>query len=159
APFDDTAATDAGAVYDFSADPSHPAVLVDPHAHAGDQFGASIAAMNGNILVGAPMDDAGGEDAGAAYLFHTTGAVVQTILDPGHTSGDMFGTSVAFAGVNVVVGAPAEGRGVSGAAVAYLFDPSGRLIVPLRSPAPTADDFFGVAVAGWNDVVVVGAPF
>src|SRR5207244_2493081 len=50
------------------------ATFTSPTAAAGAQFGAAIAAIGSDILVGAPSDSAGATAAGAAYVFHASGA-------------------------------------------------------------------------------------
>src|SRR5713101_5131408 len=68
-PNDDTGGIDAGAVYLFhSTTGAVVQIFQKPTPAAGDQFGYSIAAVGSNVLVGAPNDDTGGTDAGAAYL-------------------------------------------------------------------------------------------
>ena len=48
---------------------------------------SAVYLSTGNIVVVDPLDDAGGVDAGAVYLFNgTTGALISTLL--GASSGD-----------------------------------------------------------------------
>ncbi len=56
--------------------------FVDPHPAAGNQFGQTVVALDsGNVVITAPFDDAGGQDAGAVYLFNgATGALISTLL-------------------------------------------------------------------------------
>src|SRR5262245_18275118 len=56
--------------------------FVDPHPDGGNQFGATIVPLStGNVVITSPLDDAGGTDAGAVYLFNgATGALVSTLL-------------------------------------------------------------------------------
>ncbi|MCF7787314.1 MAG: IPT/TIG domain-containing protein [Prosthecobacter sp.] len=67
------------------------AEFVDPNPAAGNQFGATVVALNtGNVVVTAPYDDAGGTDAGAVYLFNgATGALISTLT--GSTANDRVG--------------------------------------------------------------------
>ena len=55
--------------------------LVDPNPDAGGTFGMhALFLSTGNIVVTDPLDDAGGADAGAVYLFNgTTGALISTL--------------------------------------------------------------------------------
>src|SRR2546425_857349 len=72
APLDDTGATDAGAVYLFSTNRTLLTTFTNPTPAAGDFFGSSMAAVGTDrVLIGAPNDDTGATDAGAAYLFNT----------------------------------------------------------------------------------------
>src|SRR5437763_13761240 len=66
------------------------AEFVDPHPTIGDHFGDSVVPLsNGNVVVTAPNDDAGGKDAGAAYLFNgRTGELIST-LTGSHTNDEV----------------------------------------------------------------------
>src|SRR5205809_831709 len=47
------------------------AEFVDPHPTAGDGFGSDVVPLSsGNVVITAPLDDAGAQDAGAVYLFN-----------------------------------------------------------------------------------------
>jgi hypothetical protein len=78
--------------------------FVDPHPTAGNRFGYVVQPLStGNVVVTAPLDDAGGADAGAVYLFNgSTGALISTLL--GSTAGDNIGYGVtALTNGNYVV--------------------------------------------------------
>jgi hypothetical protein len=173
APFDDTGGENAGAAYLFDGDPSSPTfgepllTLLKPTPAAGDQFGFSVALVGKHVLVGAPFDDTGGSDAGAAYLFDgdpsspTFGEPLQTFLNPTPGALAAFGFSVGAAGTNALIGAPFDGE----VGAAYLFDgnPSsptfGERLLTLLKPTPAAGDEFGRSVATMETSVLVGAPF
>ena len=79
---------------------------------AGDEFGHSVAIIDGDtILVGANEDNADGNapDSGSAYVFTGSGsswteqAKIMTVSDG--AAGNEFGYSVAISGNTVVVGA------------------------------------------------------
>ncbi len=55
--------------------------LVDPNPNVGGLFGTQVLYLpSGNIVVTDPLDNAGGANAGAVYLFNgTTGALISTI--------------------------------------------------------------------------------
>jgi hypothetical protein len=84
APFHDSAAADAGAVYLFNASTGAFQRKIEcPSAQGGEFFGRSVALSGRNLLVGAPGDDENGPDAGALYLFNTSdGRLVQTMKAP-----------------------------------------------------------------------------
>jgi hypothetical protein len=94
----------------------------------GELFGRKVSDIgdvntdgHDDVLVGAPQNDAGGQDAGRVYIFSgATGAVLLTLN--GEQTGDAFGSSagghVSEDGlVTIVVGAPNAGPGDRGAAV------------------------------------------
>lgn len=74
--------------------------LQDPNGTQFDYFGNSVALSGSTVLVGA-----GGVNgySGAAYLYGSSGQLLQTFQDPGGTEGDIFGMSVALSGSNVLV--------------------------------------------------------
>jgi hypothetical protein len=160
APFDDGAATDAGAAYLF--DGTSGALLQtfrSPNPAAGDWFGIAVAAVGENVLVGALGDDTGARDAGAAYLFDgKTGALIRALQKPTPAEADWFGGAVVVAGESILVGAPLDDLGAVDAGAAYLFDgTSGALLQTLRNPTPNEGDWFGVALAASGGRVMVGA--
>jgi hypothetical protein len=123
-PFDDTGATDSGVAYLFdSVTGSLLQTFVNPTPAVGDQFGAAVAGVGANALIGAPFDDAGANDAGAAYLMDgATGSQLLTILNPTPAISDQFGNAVAAAGSNFVIGEYLDTTGATDAGAAYLFD-------------------------------------
>ena len=108
-------AVSAGAAFIFtrSSDTNWPqtARVTQEDAAAGDQFGASIAAYDDRVIVGAPSDTVRGvSGAGSATTFRrSTDQVWRTNFKLASTSGyanGHFGQSVAIAGERVMVGAP-----------------------------------------------------
>ena len=72
----------------------------------GERFGASIASGTDVVVVGAPGDDAGGEDAGAAFAYDRSACPLYVLHSPTPAAGDGFGAAAAFVGPTVVVGVP-----------------------------------------------------
>jgi hypothetical protein len=103
------AGTDVGAARVFlGGSPMNAIVdLIPEGAAAGDKFGSSVAFAGdvnadgyGDLLVGAPCNDAAGTDAGAAYLYlggSTPNATADLTLN-GASTYDLFGLSVAGVG-------------------------------------------------------------
>jgi hypothetical protein len=144
-----------------------------------DRFGNSVAAAGdvnqdgfSDVIVGAEGSDAGGFDAGRAYLYFG-GASMDSIADvifAGEESGDRFGISVAAAGdVNhdgfsdVIVGADDNGFDV-GRACLYLGGSSMDNIADVRFAGEESSDDFGFSVSAAGDVnhdgfsdVIIGA--
>ncbi len=148
----------------------------------GDSFGASVAGAGDinwdgydDVIVGARLNDAGGAEAGRAYVYYG-GSLPNTVPDlilTGESPGDAFGTSVASAGDmnldgydDVIVGAPYNDALGSFAGRAYVFlggfVPNATPDVILQVTAP--GDLFGSAVAAAGDMngdlysdVIVGA--
>lgn len=128
----------SGAAYVYSRDSGGPnewglvGVLSSrdrPGAFIG--FGFAVAISGGTIVVGAPDDDDGGTNAGAAYVF----APGLGCCPPGSTWGEVkkltaddadadaaFGLSVSISGTTILVGAPAAGRPGANLGAAYVFE-------------------------------------
>lgn len=161
---EDTAGTSAGAAYVFR----NTMVVGNPNwgtgfkvvgsgVAANDRFGASVATDGSTVVVGAPLDDnAGGSNAGAAFIFRRVGSdwvEQQKIGAADRDAEDQFGHAVAVSGSTILVGAPlddnAEGND-SGAA--YFFDYA--LTVPTIATQPASgaacrgDKTFSVVAAG-----------
>jgi len=162
APGDDTGATNAGTAYLFDGDTgSLLKTFLNPTPATDDHFGLSVAAVGDNVLVGAPQDDTGDTDAGAAYLFNgTTGSLLQTFVNPTPAFDDQFGRSVAGISEDVLVGAFRDDTAATNSGAAYLFDAStGSLLRTLLNPSAAPFEWFGFSVAGIGDNILVGAPY
>jgi cysteine-rich repeat protein len=161
APFDGSAAPNAGAAYLFRRDTAAlERTFTSPAASEGDLFGAALAMAGARVAVGAPLADLGALDAGAVYVFdRTTGALALTLADPTPGRDGQFGRAVALVGPNVLVGAPLEDDAAPDTGAAYLFDgQTGALLQEIPNPSQGAFDNFGAAVAAAGDGLLVGAP-
>ena len=141
--------------------------LVASDLAGSDWFGFSVDIDGNYAVVGAPLQDDGGNAAGAAYIFEFDGLnwVEQTILTAADAAaGDQFGWSVAIDGDTIVVGAHLEDStsGKNGGS-AYVFqrdfggtDNWGEVTKIIGSGTTRSDKFgFSVEIAG--DTIVVGA--
>jgi hypothetical protein len=160
APWDDTGGSDAGAAYLFSTNGSLLTTFTNPTPAVSDEFGWSVATMGTDrVLIGADLDDTGGSDAGAAYLFSTDGTLLTTFTKPTPAVSDGFGFSVATLGADrVLIGAPGDDTGATDAGAAYLFSTNGILLTTFTNPAPAVRDWFGYSVTGvGTERVLIGA--
>ncbi|HRP92387.1 MAG TPA: integrin alpha, partial [Ignavibacteriaceae bacterium] len=165
-----------GAIMNNSAD------VILTGAAAGDLFGFSVSTagdVNGDgysdVIVGAYANDAGGSNAGRAYIYFG-GSVMNNTADvilTGVAAADFFGCSVSSAGdVNgdgysdVIVGAQSNDAGGSNAGRAYIYfgGPAMNNIADVILTGAAANDLFGISVSTAGDVngdgysdVVVGA--
>jgi cysteine-rich repeat protein len=159
--FDVTNAINTGRAYLFGGGTG--ALLrtfANPTPGAGDAFGAVVASLGSNVLIGAPLDDTAGPDAGAVYLFNsTTGALIRTFINPSPGLNDHFGQAIATLGSNILIGAPWDPTGDGGGGAAYLYNTTtGAVLQVFLNPSAAADDAFGSAIVAVGGNVLVGAP-
>jgi hypothetical protein len=138
----------------------------------GDRFGRSNAISNDVIAVGAYLEDNGGTDSGAVYIFYRDqggtdnwGQVLK-LTSTDIAARDGFGVSLALENDILVVGARYEdGSGGStdnyGAAYVFYRDQGGAdnwgQVKKLTASDPGIKDVFGQSVAINNTTIVVGA--
>lgn len=165
APFDDQRGTNAGAAYVFVAADgvwSQAAKLTAADAAANDQFGRSVALRGAAAVVGAPEDDDGASNAGAAYVFRFDGAAWNEefklrAYDP-RTSG-RFGEGVGVEGDVLLVGAAGDAPKGANSGSAYVFVRRGaawRAAAKLSASDGAAGDAFGNPLALSGGVALVG---
>lgn len=95
APYTDAGSFDSGAAYVLANDGTVLATLEPPVPQVSQHFGRSIAAVGGDVLVGAPLKNLpGGGSAGAGYLFSTTGQLKRSYENPSPSDGTNFGWAV-----------------------------------------------------------------
>ncbi len=143
--------------------------IIASDAQAADLFGGSVAVSGDTAVVGAFFEDAGGTEAGAAYVFQRDegGAdnwgEVQKLTASDAQAGDFFGISVAISGDTAIVGAFFEDAGGTEAGAAYVFQrdeggpDSWGEVQKLTASDAQASDEFGISVAISGDTAIVGA--
>ena len=131
----------------------------NPNPVLGGRFGWSVAEAGTNLLMGAPRNIAGGvADAGQAFLFNPSGALLQTFDNPNPVAGGNFGNSLAASGNNLLISAPDNtSGGIATAGQAFLFNANGSLLQTFDNPNPVIDGRFGISVAIANNNLLIGA--
>ena len=132
--WEDAAASRAGAAYVFERNGAgvwqEVQKLVASDAGSFDEFGWSVSISGDRAVVGSWLEDAGGTDAGAAYVYERDGTgvwqEVQKLVASDAQGGDNFGYSVSISGDRAVVGARLEDAGGSNAGAAYVYERDGR---------------------------------
>ena len=161
--FEDSGGSNSGTAYVFTRSGttwSQQQKLVASDAAANDQFGSNVAIAGDTIVVGALYEDAGGSNAGAAYVFTrsgTTWSQQQKLVASDAAADDRFGSSSSIDGDTIVVGAVNEN---SQAGSAYVFTRSGTTWSQQQKIVASdagAHDWFGIDVDIEEDTVVVGA--
>ena len=163
--YDRDTSVDEGIAYVFERDNSGEWILrtkVEANDGAsGFQFATSVDIQGNEVIVGAPGAD---NQLGAVYVFLRSGNewVIQNKISPGDgQDGESFGRALAYAGFDLIIGAP-ENSNINGAnaGIVYLYSrrlnnwdfestvlAANKLIQPL----------FGTAVAISDSTAVVGA--
>jgi len=175
---------DAGVVQLFTAAGVLTRTLTTATPRAGARFGATLAAANGFLYASAPGDEPIGVGGiGAVYVFDAaTGTLLRIVrapdpdgniapvggvpiaggvpasLGPFPVAGE-FGHALAFAGDDLVVGAPDSiVDDVPAAGAVYIFDREGALVRTFQPFTPLENAHFGAAVAVANGRLLVGVP-
>jgi len=151
----------AGKAYLFARDGTLLQSFQAPDVQEGGEFGAAVAVVGQNVLIGARGQTVGGMTfAGKAYLFAPDGTLLHTFQAPDAQQGARFGLSVAAVGENVLVAAPQYRINTMDlAGKAYLFAQSGTLLQTFQAPEPVGGATFGFSVAGLGEKVLIGAFF
>jgi len=169
APNEDAESTNGGAAYLFHRTDANNwdtgTKITASDIQSSDVFGSSVAISGDYAIAGAPNEDAGGTNAGAAYVFHRTGAntwdMGTKIVAYDAQDYDYFGSSVAISGDYTIVGAYQEDAGGAIAGAAYIFHRTDTNTwdagIKIMAADPDADDRFGLAVAISDDYAIAGA--
>lgn len=172
---DDDAGESSGSAYLFDASltstsfGSQLAKLLPVDGAPGDQFGHSVAAGGGVVLVGAIFDDDRGVSSGSAYLFDadpgspTFGTQLAKLLADDGAPGDLFGIRAAISDGVAVISTWYDDDLGSESGAAYLFgavpgSPDfGQQLAKLLPDDGAAGDHFGRTVSIGGGVAIVGA--
>ncbi|MBK8425525.1 MAG: FG-GAP repeat protein [Lewinellaceae bacterium] len=166
--YDDESGSNSGAAFTFVRDfPSannwgQTQKLLSADLAAGDYFGSSVAISGNNLVIGSYLDDnAGGNNAGSAYVFNFSGSwtEVAKLIASDAVVADQFGISVDIDGGTVIVGSQFDDDMLTNSGSAYIFtEGSGWAQVDkLLGSAVTTNDNFGRSVAVDGAYAGVGA--
>lgn len=158
-----------GAVYAFdlteSGDWIQVAKLTAPSPQDGAQFGVSIALDGDTAIVGASgQDTAAGQDAGAAFVFTTSGTGQWSLQEALETAdanaADEFGSSVALDADTALVGAWLADTSTADTGAAYTYSRTAGTwsqAAKLEASDASPGDLFGDDVAVEDGQGIVGA--
>ena len=165
---EDTGASNAGAAYIFTRSGStwtEEQKIQASDKETDDLFGRSVSISMDTVVVGAYLEDTGGESAGAAYIFTRSGTTwteEQKIQSSDIEAYDSFGYSVSISGDTAIIGAYKEDTGASNAGSAYIFTRSGSTWTEeqkIQSSDIEESDSFGYSVAVSIESAIAGAYF
>ena len=132
-----------------------------------DTFGCSVAISGDTALVGACLEDEGGMNAGAAYVFQRSGgswSQQAKLLAEDASGGDRFGSALSIDGESALIGASfadLSAPAVVAAGAAYVFQRSAFFFwnqqFKLSASDAGADDRFGESVFLDGERFAVGA--
>ncbi len=157
---------DSGSAYIFVRDGtswSQQAILVASDRAASDWFGKSVSISGDYAVVGAYLDDDGGNNSGSAYIFvrdGTSWSQQAKLVADDAAAYDQFGNSVSISGDYVVVGASWDDDGGSNSGSAYTFVRSGTSWsqqAKLVADDAASGDYFGESVSISGDYALVGS--
>ncbi|MBW4646248.1 MAG: DUF4347 domain-containing protein [Goleter apudmare HA4340-LM2] len=147
--------------------------FTNPNPTALDLFGFSVKSNSAGtrFLIGAPGEDISATDAGAVYLYDNTTptpTLLRTFVNP-DTTNLGFGSSVAFLGNDILIGAPGAFSGTTftsnpGRGAVYLYDGDGASptysLEKIFSNPGTGNDAFGAAITTiGSNKIIIGAPY
>jgi len=137
-------------------------VLESPDPQTNAYFGWALAGDEEFLVVGALGQGRTQPEAGAAYLYTSTGQFLRKLEVPSLKKGDHFGEAVALLSESIIVGAPGDDAAGVDAGAVFIFDrATGTLRSKIPNPSATTGvaDLFGYAVSGGGDGIAVGAPY
>jgi hypothetical protein len=162
-------ARQVGSAYTFDAKSGNFLAMVGPNESDIEnflEFGASVAAQDEVIVVGAPLRSKVGaapvdrsKNTGAVYVFGARDGKLVRRIGPQGGFARRFGESVATDGRTMIVGAPGgvANAGTRGEAFLYNFE-DGSLLARLEAPRGDSCPSFGQSVAVDGQWAIVGAP-
>lgn len=167
-PFDDDVGSNSGSAYVFTRSGSvwtQQQKLAASDSAAGDEFGLRVHISGETAIVGSHLDDDGGSESGAAYVFTRSGGIwaqQQKLTAADAAAGDRFGRRVQLSGDTAIVGASWDDDGGTNAGAAYVFTRSGAVWTQqqkLTAPDAAAGNEFGEYVSVSGHAAIVGARF
>jgi WD40 repeat protein len=150
---------DTGKLLQTFHNPDHPGGGV---SQTSDGFGLSVAAVESDVLVGAPRTSIGAINSGAAYLFDSASAkLLQTFLNPAPVRDGSFGQALGSVGGSIIIGAPQDVTAGMATGRVFVFNSTtGALVrsIPDPHPDPSSFNSFGFSIAALGVNIIVGAP-
>lgn len=136
--------------------------IENPTAVGNDSFGNQILTLpNGNIVVGAYLDDTIEFNSGAVYVFAPSGELLHTITNPAPGANNNFGIKLSLSiNKELIVSAWRNDIGAVDAGAIYIFETNNfTLLRTITNPTPNKSDYFGYTMkVAPNGDLFVGTP-
>lgn len=138
-------------------------ILTAPDTKSGDAFGQSISLTENHLVVGAPRNDAMGEDSGAAYIYKRDGGKwhYQTKITANDgAAGDLFGISLDIDDSTIIVGADLHDKKAENAGAVYVYaleNKQWKQEAKLMAHDAGDTDIFGVRVSLSGNTALISA--
>ena len=163
--FDNELGIEAGAAYILWFDGNtwvEHSKLLPSNGAKNDEFGSSVSIFENRVLVGAPGNDAGEQEAGAAYVFEYDGNNwIETTLIIATNSGenDLFGGSVSIYNDYAVISSVQDDSIAVNSGAVYVFEYKNDWVenAILKATDAESDDQFGCDVSVSGEYIIVGA--
>lgn len=138
---------------------AHVTTLFPEDPQPSVSFGFSLAAIESQLVVGAPRADRMGTDSGEVYLFDlSTMSQSRTLVGSDTQARDEFGDQVAINGSRIFVGAELNDVNGDRSGSVYAFSAGNyNEVFKLELPEHDSNDRLGSSVAADEEHVVVGA--
>lgn len=148
--------TDDGAVYVYKLATTEAPLRIAPPAPAtGSYFGSALAVQGEFIIASATSSDSAATDAGAVFVFSSTGTLLHTLTDSTPSDTNYFGNSLAVSGRQILVGAPGHASDTGRVHKFHLISGASEGIITAGDGAP--NDSFGSALGLSGNLAVIGA--
>jgi hypothetical protein len=163
---DDDLGSVSGSAYIFTNDGNtwtQTDKLLASDGNANESFGDVVSIHGSYLIVGAPGEDSGFTNQGAAYIFHYNGSnwVEEAKIQPSDpAASDFFGKAVSISGDYVLIGAFQDDDNGTDSGSAYVFKRDGTSWTQEAKLTPgdgAANDEFGRAVSISGEYAIVGA--
>lgn len=170
---DDASGVNSGSAYVFARDQGgtnkfgEVTRLAPSGVNDRDEFGTDVGLSGTTVVVGSPLNDAGGKNAGAAHVFSQdeggSGQWGEQARYNGLAAGDFSGTAVTIDGGVLAVSSPGADQGPSNSGMArvYRFDAASSAWVPdydVTADVSAMGDQVGSSLDVFAGTLLLGAP-
>ena len=145
-------------IYESSAGTYLGVKIQDSNGMSGDMFGLTMAMRGNTIVIGAPLDDSQGTDAGAVYICSADGINMRKDFAEDASSGAMFGGGTVAISSDKIVMSAING-GIDNTGSVYVYNSTRVFTETVVADDSENGDEFGRSVTAWGEVFVVGVPY